>query len=108
VQERTIGSTKTEPFYAAAEIGEFMSMVAVFKMSCCGTEIVHGRWRGDDMNFPSREKCPFGCAVRTGLNGKPERFKLKYERHQDECTLTEELKRFAPEPNDYWHKYNKV
>lgn len=84
-----------------------MSMVAIFALSCCDREIVHGRFRGDTMYLPSVAKCPFGCANKLDPRNRPEHVTLKFLRHQEETTLTPELLATNPRletDSPAWHK----
>lgn len=68
-----------------------MSMVAVFRLECCNKEIVHGRFRGDDMFKPSVSKCPFGCEQRRHPSGKIRPMVISFVRYESEDKCPEEL-----------------
>jgi hypothetical protein len=87
-----------------------MSMVAIFAMSCCGRQIVFGRFRGNEMNPPSVAKCQFGCRPRF-VNGRQERFKLTFVEYQIESMCSPELLDtwiLKNRTGDLWHKYNRA
>jgi hypothetical protein len=71
-------------------------MVAIFALTCCSREIVFGRFRGDEMNPPKKNKCPFGCEPKLSLRGRPERVALRFLRYQGEDMLSDELRATDP------------
>jgi len=87
-----------------------MSMVAIFLMSCCGREIVSGRFKGQEGVTPTREKCPFGCPIKKGINGKPGRVDLHFVDYMSEELVPPELMKtwkYGHSTGDLWHKYNR-
>jgi hypothetical protein len=77
-------------------------------MSCCGKEIVLGRFEGVEGHVPTLRFCPFECVPKTEHDGKPERFKLRFLRYQGEDRLTPKLRLTWRGPTeDLWHKYNR-
>src|SRR5262245_36871725 len=68
-----------------------MGMVAIFELLCCHREIVHGRFKGSDMNPPAVRQCPNGCEPRFHPNGRLKHFELKFLRYQSEDRMPTEL-----------------
>lgn len=88
-----------------------MSMVAIFALSCCGGKVVHGRFKGDDMNHPTAAKCFYGCTPRRDLRGRPERFSLSFVDYMSEELVPPELMatwKLGHSTGDLWHKTNRA
>jgi hypothetical protein len=71
-----------------------MSTVAVFKMSCCGREVVHGRHEGGD-HKPTAGRCYYECPLSKDPRGKPDRPTLTFVRYVNAELLTPELRATA-------------
>jgi len=80
-----------------------MSMVAVFKMSCCGREVVHGRHEGNEMHHPT-QKCPFGCKAPIDPRGRETDPSLSFTRYTEANLLSPELRATAGK----WLKWPEV
>ncbi len=80
-----------------------MAMVAIFKMSCCGREVVHGRYEGSDMYSPHQE-CPFGCAKPKDPCGRASNPVISFARYVEANNLTPELRATAGK----WLKWPEV
>lgn len=68
-----------------------MGMCAIFKMDCCGREIIFGRFSGNEMYPPTLRKCRFGCPPKLGPRGRPEEVVLRFVRYQGDDRLSPEL-----------------
>jgi hypothetical protein len=53
-------------------------MLAIFKLSCCGREMVFGRFSGNELHQTTLERCP---------NCHKEKVGLLFERYQDDNDL---------------------
>ena len=96
-----------------------MSMVAIFRMSCCGRKVAHGRFRGDEMYAPTKAKCPFGCPTKLMPNsvtekrpqGIVDRPKLIFVEYLSEELVPAELMatwKHGHSTGDLWHQYNRA
>jgi hypothetical protein len=80
-----------------------MSCVAIFRMSCCGKEVVHGRHEGSDM-YPPHQECLFGCAKPRDPRGREYMPTINFSRYVEANLLTPELRATAGK----WLKWPEV
>jgi len=80
-------------------------MVAIFRMSCCGREVVSGRFQGIEGHTSHKPVCPHGCKAKH-KGGIPMQFvEYKVESMVPEA-LMKTWKR-GHSTGDPWHKYNR-
>jgi len=87
-----------------------MSMIAIFRMTCCGKRVISGRFQGNDMYPPSVAKCHYGCKPKNLPNGRQGRIPMIFEEYASEELQPEELMRtwkHGHSVGDLWHRYNR-
>jgi hypothetical protein len=82
-----------------------VSMVALFAMSCCVRQIIHGRFMGQDGAVITKSSCPFGCVIRNKKDGVA----IRFVEYKTESMVSPELRKRWKygQSGDLWPKYNR-